>query len=227
MPNLRKMKISFPDSFRSTREKTVKFLVTFFTVGTAGTLLPPTHELFLMLFPLALLISFTVILTFSEPVKSKKTWFVIILIATAGFLIEAFGVNTGKIFGQYSYGKTLGPGIYGTPFIIGINWAMLLIASSSLSSKLRIPAILQVAAASLIMVIYDLFLEQVAGELDMWCWENNSVPLMNYVAWFFVAFLLNSLLKLSRIRTDFHVSLAVIICQTSFFAVIILFFQFR
>jgi putative membrane protein len=47
------------------------------------------------------------------------------LIAVAGFFIEAIGVNTGLIFGNYVYKTTLGWKFLETPLIIGVNWILL------------------------------------------------------------------------------------------------------
>jgi putative membrane protein len=44
-----------------------------------------------------------------------------LIIAVAGFFIEAIGVNTGLIFGNYVYKTTLGWKFLETPLIIGVN----------------------------------------------------------------------------------------------------------
>ena len=78
--------------------------------------------LFLKLIPLALLLSFIGLIVFHASKPDVKTIVVFAGIYFIGFLIEALGVNTGKIFGEYVYGKSLGFKISETPVIIGINW---------------------------------------------------------------------------------------------------------
>jgi putative membrane protein len=48
-------------------------------------------------------------------------------------------------------------------------------------------------AAAALMVVYDFTLEPAAIHFDMWTWAGGAVPLQNYLAWFVIAFLLNSL----------------------------------
>lgn len=55
--------------------------------------------------------------------KSLVIWTSIYLI---GIGAEIIGVNTGLLFGNYSYGNNLGPKIVGVPPIIGINWIVLI-----------------------------------------------------------------------------------------------------
>ena len=58
----------------------------------------------------------------------------IILIFWTGILVEFLGVNYGLLFGEYSYGKNLGPKLFGVPFLIGMNWVILTTISGSISN---------------------------------------------------------------------------------------------
>ena len=40
--------------------------------------------------------------------------------------VELVGTKTGMLFGDYSYGKVLGPALQGVPLIIGINWFIMM-----------------------------------------------------------------------------------------------------
>jgi putative membrane protein len=46
-----------------------------------------------------------------------------------GFITEWIGVNTGMLFGQYTYGSVMGWGLGGVPFTIGCNWFVVVYAS--------------------------------------------------------------------------------------------------
>lgn len=40
------------------------------------------------------------------------------------------------------------------------------------------------------MVLIDIFIEPVAIELGFWAWEQNQIPIQNYIAWFLISFVL-------------------------------------
>ena len=55
-----------------------------------------------------------------------------------GLVTEIIGVNTGLLFGTYSYSSILGPKLFNVPLIIGLNWVMLSLIGMSWASKLKI-----------------------------------------------------------------------------------------
>jgi len=201
------------------------FLIKFYIVGVAGTILPYSQHFFLILFPFAILLAFAFLLAYPGPKTCIKTWFLVLLIAIMGYAIEVAGVNTGIIFGHYSYGRTLGPKLFETPLLIGINWSLLVFASASLVGKLNVAPVLKIILASLLMLFYDFFLELCAGKLDMWTWEDGKVPLLNYLAWFFTAVLMHSLIRLFRVEPSFRLAMPIFACQVSFFIILAIYFN--
>lgn len=131
--------------------------------------------------------------------------------------IEIFGVKTGKIFGQYHYGFSLGLKIFDVPLIIGLNWLFLSYTTSVIVDKLRVTVLLKVILASFLMVLYDFFLENVAPKLDMWYWKNDIPPLLNFVAWFVLSFVLTSIIFLSKINLNNMLAPWLFIFQFLFF----------
>jgi putative membrane protein len=207
------------------RRYSVLFLAVFFAVGLTGIMLPLSFNFFLKLFPLALLLSFGLLLVFRHDTVNLRSYIIIAVIAAAGYLVEAYGVNTGKIFGNYTYGSSLGIKLFDTPLLIGVNWAMLVIATAYLADMMFQSVILKVVTGSVMMVIYDFIMEQAAGHLDMWHWDNNSIPVQNYLGWFAVSLLFHSVLRLSRANTGFYLALPVLICQLLFFITLSFFFH--
>jgi bisanhydrobacterioruberin hydratase len=170
----------------------VPIMILYYAVGAAGLIIPVTRGLFLVLTPVSLLMSFILLYLFHERF-SARFWLTSAVIFLAGFLVEMAGVKTGWIFGGYTYGDTLGPGLFQTPLMIGINWLMLVYCSNYIAGKFVEPIYFRAIVAAALMVVYDFALEPVAMRLDMWNWEGGIVPLQNYIAWFFVALLLNYL----------------------------------
>ena len=115
----------------------------------------------------------------------KRELFCIVLIFWTGIFVEFLGVNYGLLFGEYTYGKNLGPKLFGVPFLIGMNWVILTTISGSISNQIfngrKIPSIL---LGSLLMLFIDFFIEPVAPTLDFWEFKDSIVPLSNYSGWF-------------------------------------------
>lgn len=199
--------------------KAAWFFIVFYAVGIAGMVIPSTNPLFVRLVPFALLLSAVALAIFHSGF-SGKTLSVFILIFFLGFGAEVIGVQTGLLFGNYRYGETLGIKLFETPLIIGVNWLLLVYLTASLVSGLKVAPILQIMLAAGLMVIYDLILEQVAPVLDMWHWQDQSVPLNNYVSWFLLALIFQTLLKGFRIPVSSKIAAIVFMCQFIFFLVL-------
>ncbi len=120
-------------------------------------------------------------------------WFGVIF--CIGFFSEFIGVNTGLLFGDYTYGTVLGVKFWGVPVIIGLLWFTLSIGAKNLVSRITGNKILIALFASVLMVGFDLLMEPVAIDLEFWTWANDTIPVLNYISWFFVALLIQFLIR--------------------------------
>jgi putative membrane protein len=138
---------------------------------------------------------------------------------TIGMVAEILGVNFGLIFGTYAYGENLGWKVLGVPLTIGMNWSILVFATTGIAQKWSKNLLLQSAYAAGLMVGLDLSLEIVAPKFDFWEFENGLVPVQNYVGWFSVSFVANIIhLKLFK-KHHFRLSLAVFLAFLMFFGI--------
>ena len=211
--------------FKLNTDKIVRiFIPVFYSVGIAGFLIPLSHPYFEKLIPLALILSF-ILLVLYHPRQASDRISVLVFagIYFAGLIVEMIGVNTGSIFGEYSYGPNLGIKILNTPVIIGLNWLILVYTTSSLFEKLTIPNIYKILLASACMLAYDIVLEQIAPLTGMWSWHEATVPVRNYMAWFIIAVVFQSVLKLVGIKTENAVSKDLFYSQFIFFLILLLF----
>ena len=216
--------------------KSSEILLWVYGVGLAGMLIPFTRELFKIITPLNLV--FAAVFLFYGKVPSRRVIVTGIIIAVTSFLIEAAGVNTGRIFGEYTYGKALGPALLNTPVIIGLNWFLLIYCTNVISRQIwdSLPRKLSersgsplktafiIIMGSLLMVLYDLFLEPAATRLDMWSWEGGIIPLRNYLGWFVFSSLFHTLVKIWGEEEINRKALPLFAVQVGFFAVIDLFY---
>ena len=205
--------------------KTIVFFVLFYMIGVAGLQIDQTEKFFILLIPFALLISFIAILLFHKSLNSANTRLVFFLIFLLSFLVEVAGISSTWIFGNLSFGKGLGFKLFATPVMIGIYWVMLVYCSASIMEGFKLPNYLKVLSSSLLMLLYDLVLEQIAPFLDMWYWNNDTVPLQNYVAWFVLAVFFHTLVKWKKVKTENPLAPAIFICQFLFFLGIMVLFK--
>jgi uncharacterized membrane protein len=179
--------------FRSINIKTEHFIASLlgviYLVGIIGLATPATTDLFLPLTPFNLFLSFICLLAFHRDWNRNFILFCSICFIV-GFGVEVAGVKSGLIFGNYSYGKTLGTKILDVPIIIGINWILLVYLTGTVINKLKGNIIIKSLLAAVFMVFIDYFIEPVAIQFDFWSWDSATIPVQNYAGWFLTAFFL-------------------------------------
>ena len=72
------------------------------------------------------------------------------------------------------------------------------------------------------MVGYDLIMEQVAPKMDMWSWQNDVIPLRNYLMWGLLAIVFHTLRYAMKVSDRNRMALPLFIVQTLFFLLILL-----
>lgn len=165
----------------------IGILVIFHIIGFIGFALEATRPLFQQLVPMNLLLSVGLLGYFHTEWNRKFVLFCLIIF-TAGYGVEVLGINTGKIFGPYLYDTALGPKIWGTPPMIGVNWLMLVyIAGVTLQRFQAVPKYILALIGATILVTLDFIMEPVAIAFDFWHWLEADIPLQNYLAWWAIA----------------------------------------
>jgi putative membrane protein len=213
-------------NYISSREPGIKgFIITLYVVGIIGTAIPFTRGLFIFLTPFILLLSLLILIVFHTGYDTKTLLFFLIIFLLS-FFIEVVGVNTGVVFGNYSYGRGLGIKLLNTPLLIGLNWVLLVYCTSAVFEKIHLSFPLKIAGASLLMVIYDIVMEQVAPFMDMWSFGLGRIPLQNYLVWFTLALIFHTALRIAGIRISNKFAPLLFYCQFIFFLILALYFKF-
>ena len=197
-----------------------------YAVGIAGITIPVTEEFFISLIPGVIILTLAVSLAFHEQSWDLKTIALFSGIVFFSWIIEAAGVATGKIFGNYTYGQALGLKLFETPLLIGLNWLLLIYGTSGIAETLSLSPAGKIFSASLLMVVYDLILERAAPDLGMWQFEGGITPPGNYIAWFLIAVLFHTILRISGIQISNRVAPVIFVIQFIFFLALILIFHF-
>lgn len=154
---------------------------------------------------------------------------------TVGIVAEMIGVKTGWLFGEYSYGTVLGPMINRVPWIIGINWFIIIyccgIAVQTLLNRIidglplpeeaprpSLRAFSVIIDGATLAVFFDWLMEPVAAKLGYWQWvSNNDAPFYNYLCWFFISILLLSVFHYGRFGKQNKFAINLLLIQAMFF----------
>jgi putative membrane protein len=195
-----------------------KFIIIYYAIGLIGLSIPYTARYFIYLTPLSILINMFLILYFNINWSAR---FIIagLAIYILSITAEIIGVNTGVIFGSYTYESSiLGPRLLNTPIIIGINWFILIYCTYTLINKFKFSLVLKILMGGLIMLIFDILLEPVAGKMFMWNWLSSEIPLLNYAVWFILSCVFISIMYLGRINIQNVISTHLLFVQFIFFS---------
>ncbi len=164
-------------------------LVIFHEVGFVGLNMATTRDLFHSLIPFNLMLSALVLAWFH---REWSMSFIVFCFAVfwAGFGVEIAGVFTGKIFGVYRYGESLGPKLSAVPPVIGLNWLMVIYTSAMTAREFLKNRWVWISVGAAMATFLDFLIEPMAMKHDMWMWQDQSIPLQNYVAWYIVSWLM-------------------------------------
>lgn len=220
-----------------TKQTIATFLAILFHVsGAIGILCTPYKDWFIRNTPLNLCLM-SVLLVWTQPGKNVSFFLFFIIAFVTGMGTEMIGVHTGWLFGEYRYGEILGPKLNQVPWLIGLNWFVLIFCSGSVMiqtqdwfkrkfEKEEEPIPSKVSAASLVIdgallaVFFDWIMEPVAMKLDFWQWQNNEVPLYNYLCWFVISALLLLVYRSFSFPRPNHFGVHLFIIQALFFLVL-------
>jgi bisanhydrobacterioruberin hydratase len=209
----------------------------FHVCGAAGILLDIYKDFFISATPFNLLLMFALLLWTQRSPGTHFFLFAAIVIL-AGISVEIIGVNTGVLFGQYSYGTVLGYKWMGVPLLIGINWFITIyccgitihtfllrvIRAAAVDSdipKKTIKALSVVVDGATLAVFFDWVMEPVAVKLGFWQWAGNgSIPTFNYVCWFGISLLLLSCFHFLHFNKSNKFAVHLLLIQVMFFLIL-------
>ena len=206
--------------------------VLFHAIGLLGILFF-NRQFFVQATALNLLLMF-VLLVWTQ--KEKNGFFLLFVAAAIvlGLAAEIIGVNTGALFGDYSYGNLLGPKSMKVPLIIGINWFVIIyccgisihtllmkaisrISFETKTKPMALKAISVIVDGASIAVFFDWIMEPVAVKLGYWKWHDGTVPFYNYVCWLMVSNIILAIFHFSRFNKQNKFAVNLLLIQMMFF----------
>ena len=184
--------------------------------------------------PLNLLLS-AGLLIYTQQEKKKDFYIFLIVTIITGFIVEVIGVNTSLLFGNYNYGNVLGFKWLEVPFIIGLNWFIIIyccgISTNTLLNNLLTKVAITPAApltflkatsvitdAATLAVLFDILIEPVAIKLDFWHWNGDgSIPIYNYICWIIISLILITVFHLLKFNKQNKFAINLLMIQFMFF----------
>jgi putative membrane protein len=208
---------------KTNRLRVAQGLVLLFHItGFVGLAFSQNQDFYLRFTPLTLVLTAVLLFVF-QPERGASFWGFCITAALLSFGVEFIGVNTGRFFGHYTYGNTLGIKLFdsspfiGVPPMIALNWLVLTYVCGILARYLPLPELPRTILAALLMVGLDLCLEPVASTYDFWHWSANVIPLQNFRDWFIFSCVLQMLFNRTRFAKTNPLVPLVYITQLLFF----------
>lgn len=196
-----------------------KNFLRFYAVGLLLFMLPLTRPLFVHITALTILLVLIAVF-YHHKRWDIKTICLFAVVAISSFLIEAKGVASGELFGNYQYDSGLGIKLFHTPLIIGLNWLFLVYASNSIATRITNRALYRILLGAMLMLFYDIVMELAAPPMDMWHFDTFYPPMANFIMWFAMSCLFHTLFVVFKIDTDNAPARALFLIQILFFAII-------
>jgi putative membrane protein len=207
--------------------------ILFHVSGWIGIAFTPYKDWFISLTPLNLCLM-ALLLFWNQPEKSKNFFLFFFLVFIVGMGTEMIGVNTGWLFGNYQYGNILGKKLNGVPWLIGLNWFVVVFCSASCMQQFQqwfsgrmektgteMPQRLKIFSliidGAFLAVFFDWIIEPVAMKLGYWQWQNSIVPFYNYACWFLISVALLLLFWRFSFQKINHFAVHLFIIQLLFF----------
>jgi putative membrane protein len=200
----------------SIENRWIGLLLLFYFFGLIGISIDAYKNLFLPLTPFNLILTLFVFYKVNQDF-SPKLYILSILIFLIGFSVETIGVATGVLFGSYTYGASFGFKILDTPVVIGVNWLFLALSSYGIIQFFTKKTFWLIILPPVLMTFLDVLVEPVATKLGFWSWENDIIPLQNYVMWYLTSIVIHVLIYFFRPNINPKISFTIIGVQVSFF----------
>ncbi len=207
--------------------------ILFHVSGLIGILFTPYKDWFIQNTALNLCLM-AILLFWNQKQKNLSFLGFAVIAFLTGMGTEMIGVNTGRLFGEYTYGSVMGPQLNAVPWLIGVNWFVVVFCSGaimvkfqhSLAQKMetngrrlppRLAGLSIIIDGALLATFFDWMMEPVAMKLGFWQWKNSEVPLYNYTCWFLVSAVLLAIYRWLYFDKHNHFAVHLFIIQVLFF----------
>lgn len=218
----------------SRKNISIAIAILFHVSGAIGILFSPYKEWFIANTPLNLLLMFG-LLIWNQKDRNIHFWLFTLLAFLTGMGTEMIGVHTGRLFGNYAYGTSMGPRFNEVPLLIGVNWMVVVFGCGILMTTInewimdkyrekdiRIRTGLHsfsiIVDGALLATFFDWIMEPGAIMLGFWEWKGTGeVPFFNYLCWFLISAALLVAFHKLKFEKNNQFAVHLLLIQTFFF----------
>lgn len=209
----------------------LSFAFSMYLIGVAG-ILSPAHQFFANGTPL-IIMAMSVLILFTQRRPDKNFFLFAAVCFAVGILSEIIFISNPYLFGSYQFGKSLGPLIKQVPWVIGLNWFLIIYSVGIFTHRMYalvekklppdnlLPKNVQrfsiVVDGAFVAVFLEWLMEPVAIKMGYWTWENDEIPVSNYVTWYIVSALLLLFFELLPFNKNNRFAIHLFILQILFF----------
>ena len=192
----------------------------FFTLGFVGLAIPWSFPFFVVLTPLAVVVMLAILIIGHASPMNWRLYVSLGVVFALSYVVELLKVRVFFPSSVYFFGDSLGPLLFEIPLMIGLAWVALLYVCAAMAERLKANVVVQVLVASGLMVLFDVALELVAHDLDLWYWIYGA-SMWNYLMWFVVSMVMFTIMKLfgvsikNKVATTMYVSMIVFLLALS------------
>lgn len=226
------------EKYQYRKNLAVSIAILFHVSGFIGIAFTPYKNWFVQTTWFNLLLM-AVLLIYNNQDNNKHFWGFAAISFGIGYLVEVIGVNTGLLFGNYTYGQPMGFKLFSVPVLIGLQWFVTIYCCGVITYNVqrwiekrvlketgkepemqhygKVQIVSLIIDGALLAVIFDYGLEPIAQKLGYWTWYNNKIPFYNYACWFFISVVLLALLRKFKFNKVNHFALHLYIIQLLFF----------
>jgi putative membrane protein len=200
-------------------------IILFHAVGLAGFTIDTLQPFFLQIVPFHLLLMLVIVCISHNRFNARFILFMLI-IAVAGYGVEWLGVHKNWLFGNYTYGQTLGLKWNDIPLIVAVNWLLLVYATGVFLQYLPIRSVIaRITIGAFVMMMLDVIIEPVAVQYDYWHWHSDTAwltaPVGNYVTWFLVSAAMLGIFEAFKFKNQSSVGIILLATQFVFFFILL------
>ena len=207
--------------------------ILFHVCGVIGILFTDYKDWFILNTPLNLVLM-AILLLWNQPERNRSFFWFLLVSFVIGMGVEMIGVHTGHLFGSYQYGNHMGAKFNAVPWLIGLNWFVLMFCCGVVMTKLHHWIKMQYEAngfsmsplmeklslvfdGASIALFYDWLMEPVAMKLGFWEWKDGIIPFYNYLCWFLISMFLLWVFSKLKFNRENHFAVDLLIVQALFF----------
>lgn len=155
--------------------------------GIIGLRIEIVREIFLAVLPWTMILIFGLLMYFQKYWNLRAIQCLLIGFITL-FVIVIIAVDSGDVFGSFTFSKLLGLKLFKVPVALIFNWLTMIYCVYVMVKSIKTNAFFRAVIGSVMVVLTILLMETFNNKFQLWFWDSGHAPLRNYMAWAIISF---------------------------------------